>query len=392
MVSSRTISSRTRDRSVAALACLVACGDSEARAIPVVQQLPAHGCSYAHTLTFADRTSIRDVTVVPERAKPGDIIEVSFAGVGNTHALQVGLLAPRSVSRQEVRLHERSPGFVDAREQWIDVEVVEGRVRARLQVPSPWHAASAILAVRASSSGGPPHVIDGPRTEAGLGLIGLVPVERMPTHAKAPHIDMGAIVVDGNISDWTHEPYTLVASVDGEPIEGDHTRIWFAWDQLNLYVAAQINDVDVWGSHRQHDDPLYQEEPFELFVAGLDLGRYLEYEVSAHNVTFDARFGSYRKGEVAWNSAMSTAVRVDGTLDARNDRDEGWTLEIALPWTEMCENTAVTCPPRAGMTLRVNTFRIELPRKGAAHAQALSPTHAPDFHAWQNAAVLELEP
>jgi hypothetical protein len=43
------------------------------------------------------------------------------------------------------------------------------------------------------------------------------------------------------------------------------------------------------------------------------------------------------------------------------------------------------------MRLRVNAFRLERPDRKRSDALALSPTRAPDFHAWANAAELELQ-
>jgi hypothetical protein len=77
-----------------------------------------------------------------------------------------------------------------------------------------------------------------------------------------------------------------------------------------LYVggeAAGSRPVDDY--YVAQDDPLYKQEAFELFVAGSGEGtRYLEYQVSARGVTFDARFARYRKGDEAWDSSWRTAV------------------------------------------------------------------------------------
>jgi len=79
-------------------------------------------------------------------------------------------------------------------------------------------------------------------------------------------------------------------------------------------------------------------------------------------------------------------------VETPGDRDEGWTTEFAVPWSDICEHTEVECPVAAGMSLRVNAFRLERPRKGPTVGLALSPTRVPDFHAPENSAVLELLP
>jgi hypothetical protein len=182
-----------------------------------------------------------------------------------------------------------------------------------------------------------------------------------------------------------------VTSLDGEPWEGPATRTWWGWDDEALYVAADIIDADVWSTYEAQDDPLWKQEVFEVFVFIDDDGRdYLEYQVSPRGVTFDARFAVYRRGDEAWDSAWTTAVHVDGSVDTRADTDAGWTAEIAIPWSEICDNTSLSCPPAAGRRLQVNAFRFERPAEGATVALALSPTRVPDFHAAKNAAMLTL--
>jgi hypothetical protein len=107
-------------------------------------------------------------------------------------------------------------------------------------------------------------------------------------------------------------------------------------------------------------------------------------------VTFDARFEQYRKGDQDWDSDWQTAVALDGTVDRGQDRDRGWTAELAVPWSEICQNTEVQCPVGEGTELRMNLFRFERPKDGPPIGLSLSPTLEPDFHAPENAAIVEL--
>ncbi|MCA9690490.1 MAG: carbohydrate-binding family 9-like protein, partial [Myxococcales bacterium] len=209
-----------------------------------------------------------------------------------------------------------------------------------------------------------------------------------------------AITIDGALDEdvWQRPGHALGQSLDGEPYPGpdeagEPTLVWFAWTEEALLVAGRLPDVDLWSEYSAQDDPLYRQEAFEVFVAGDNSGaRYLEYQVSARGVTFDARFPRYRKGDEAWDSSFATAVALRGTVNDDRDRDVGWDVEVAIPWTELCQETAVPCPPRAGQSLRVNVFRLERPGRTGSLGLSLSPTRTPDFHAWANAAVLELAP
>ena len=139
-----------------------------------------------------------------------------------------------------------------------------------------------------------------------------------------------------------------------------------------------------------HPLPVTLVEGLGSWVTDDEGRRYLEYQVSARGVTFDARFPRYRAGDEAWDSRWQTVVRAEGTVDAPRDRDRGFVVEVAIPWDELCAETEVVCPPRAGMQLRVNAFRLERAGRKRPIGLSLSPTRAPDFHAWDNAAVLRL--
>ncbi|MCH9683329.1 MAG: carbohydrate-binding family 9-like protein, partial [Deltaproteobacteria bacterium] len=221
----------------------------------------------------------------------------------------------------------------------------------------------------------------------------LVDVERRPVKILA--IPMATPPqLDGRLDEpgWAGaHAHPMVHSLDGEPYEDRPGRVRWAWDAEALYVGAEIDDPDVWSDYESRDDPLWNQEVFEVFVFGDDrrVG-YLELQVSPRGVTFDARFERYRKGKPEWNGRWRSAVDVRGTLDQRRDRDQGWSVEVAIPWDEICEHTEVQCPVAAGDSLRINAFRFERPRKANPVGLAVSPPLVPDFHAPENAAVLKL--
>jgi hypothetical protein len=260
-----------------------------------------------------------------------------------------------------------------------------------------------VIVLAATRGGASVPAIAGPRMDRGAGVLGVVPVATRPTAvtaaAGAPELDgqpdealWGAGTLLVTSLEGEPDPTATAIAVGGDPLApGRGTRVWFAWDAAYLYCAASLPDHDLWSDYTAQDDPLYRQEAFEVFVAGTNAGtRYLEFQVSARGVTFDARFERYRAGDEAWDSSWRAAVATAGTLTP-GDRDRGWTAEVAIPWAELCAHTAIACPPRPGMRLRVNAFRLERPDRRRTDALALSPTRALDFHAWANAAELELQ-
>ena len=153
------------------------------------------------------------------------------------------------------------------------------------------------------------------------------------------------------------------------------TRV--GWCESHLLVEFLCADNDAWGTLTGRDQPLWQEEAVELFVAagGEVPAEYHEFEVSPLGELFDARVsnphGDRREMSVDrdWN-CDGIRWRVD-RLDIRED----WRCRLALPWSAF----GLASPPRE---LRANFYRIERPRDASAEFSGWLPTHTspPDFH------------
>ncbi|MBK7858269.1 MAG: carbohydrate-binding family 9-like protein [Archangiaceae bacterium] len=216
----------------------------------------------------------------------------------------------------------------------------------------------------------------GPKLEVGGSPL---PEYKAPRAAKAP-------VVDGKLDDpaWKVAPeVVLTASFDGHAVTR-RTGARLTYDDQFLYVAFDCEDPDVWGTKRNKDDDIYNEDAVEVFFnASSDLANYNELQVSPHNVNFDARFVSRRSDlptAMKWESGMVTAVDVRGTLDDDSDKDLGWSAEMKIPIAGLANVPHV--PPQKGDTWRFNFYRLEhLKRREQIEGQSFSPLFVGDFHA-----------
>jgi hypothetical protein len=365
---------------------------------------PEGAMRFSGAITLRDGTRVEDVLVEPAPLRPGESLRVSFVGLPATRSGRVVVSPPRVAGRQLAKggpQAARAPQIADdPRGQAVPFRVGADteRIDVQLELPAPWHPATAVITLELD---GATHAVEGPRTHDGAGVLAHVPVERVPTTLQARRAT-DAITIDGRLDEalWQTTPVAvLVHSLDGEPVPGVRTQVQLGWDERHLYVGARLEDDDIWSDYTEHDDPLWKQEVFEVFIFGDAASKtgdpsirrdYLELQVSARGVTFDARFPHYRKGDEAWDSTWTTAVDVRGDMDDRRGQDEGWTVEAAIDWEEICAQTSASCPPQAGARLRLNLFRLERPREGGSVGLALSPTLVPDFHAPENAAIVEL--
>lgn len=177
-------------------------------------------------------------------------------------------------------------------------------------------------------------------------------------------------VIDGKLDDpaWVSAPWTI----DFRDIEGDakpnprfRTRAKMGWDEEYLYIAADMDEPHVWGTLTKRDSIIYNDNDFEVFIDpdGDNLD-YYELEVNALNTQFDLMLTHpYRCGgnyDIGWDiDGLRTAVDIRGTLNDSSDIDDGWSMEIAIPWKSMESHANRSIPPSAGDQWPVNYSRVQ---------------------------------
>jgi hypothetical protein len=178
-------------------------------------------------------------------------------------------------------------------------------------------------------------------------------------------------VIDGAGSDpvWAKAPWTE----DFTDIEGDvrpkpmqRTRVKMLWDTANLYIYAELQEPDLWGTLRQHDTIIYDDNDFEIFInPDNSTHRYFELEINALGTVMDLFMNKpYKNGGKAllsWDTqGLLSAVKTDGTLNHPGDVDRGWSVEMAIPLKSL--NFWGDGPVRDSAQWRINFSRVEWDR------------------------------
>ena len=190
-----------------------------------------------------------------------------------------------------------------------------------------------------------------------------------PRHYVCPSTTE-AVEIDGVLDEaaWDRTRWSD-AFVD---IEGDDrprpryvTRFKMLWDEQYLYVGAVMEEPHVWGTLGEHDDTVFYDNDFEVFLdPDGDTLEYFEIEVNALNTIFDLFLvRPYREGGPAlhdWDlKGIRTAVHVDGTLNDPSDIDATWSVELALPWRGFVRRGKARRRPEAGDVWRINFSRVQ---------------------------------
>jgi hypothetical protein len=179
----------------------------------------------------------------------------------------------------------------------------------------------------------------------------------------------GTVKIDGRLdeSTWTKAAWTnaFIDIVGPEGVKPRfQTRVKMLWDDEYLYIGAEMEEPDVWATLTAHDSVIFRDNDFEVFLNPTgDALKYFEFEINALNTGWDLFLPkSYSKGGKADNSwempGYKSAVAIDGTINDPRDRDKGWSVELALPWSSFMERSGKGRPAE-GDSWRVNFSRVE---------------------------------
>jgi hypothetical protein len=220
----------------------------------------------------------------------------------------------------------------------------------------------------------------------------------------------GPIRIDGKLDepDWESAPKSapFVDIVTGEPAWFD-SRVAMLWDDQYLYFGFTAEETDVWATLTERDSKIWLDNDVEVFIAGKDA--YYEFEINALNTIYEVFWiwqdmyypespynvpewnpkgrkllvidgigghvhprGS-RNGFLDWDfPGLLHAAHVNGTLNKREDKDQGWTVELAFPWKGMkWLADGRSLPPKNGDLWRIDCSRFQ---QVGRHGQRLNPS------------------
>jgi hypothetical protein len=207
--------------------------------------------------------------------------------------------------------------------------------------------------------------------------------------------------IDGKLDEsaWSQAQWTR----DFRDIEGDgkpkprfRTRAKMLWDDDYFYIGAELEEPDVWGTLSAHDAVIFQDPDFEVFIdPDGDRQNYYEFEMNALNTTWDLLLRkAYIDGGPALNEweipGLKSAVQIQGSINNPRDRDEGWTLEIAIPWKALAEYSKQPAPPKPGDTWRVNFSRVEWKIESTGGVYKKIPGTKEDNWVWSPTGIIDM--
>jgi hypothetical protein len=185
-----------------------------------------------------------------------------------------------------------------------------------------------------------------------LGCGGSMGSGTLPRTYDAPRAT-SLINLDGDPSDpawsgalWTTDFVDIRSQAESEEssnpgeilVPAFRTRAKILWDDEYLYIAAEVEEPHLWATLLERDAIIYQDDDFEVFLdPDGDRLAYFELEINALGTEFDLFLDKpYKDGgkaEIGWDMlGLRTGVSLVGSLNDPTDEDQGWSVEIGIPW------------------------------------------------------------
>jgi Carbohydrate-binding family 9 len=172
-------------------------------------------------------------------------------------------------------------------------------------------------------------------------------------------------------------PFALRRATDGgAPRQATSVAVYR--DETLLTIVFRCDDDEIVASMYGHDEPLWQEDVVEAFLAPADGTTYFEIELNPLGTTFDARIDSpggvreTMRADLAWTcEGLFAAVRRAGLQSE---------YVLRMPFSAI-----------GGRPARANFFRVDRNAKHGDEYSAWSPTmrEPADFHVVAAFGVLE---
>lgn len=177
-----------------------------------------------------------------------------------------------------------------------------------------------------------------------------------------------AVVIDGRLDDAA---WRTALRIEGayafdkhEHLAEPATSWWMLWDAERLYFAFDCADTNIVSAVRERDGAVYTGDCVEMFLLpDPRFHVYWELVIGPSGSIFDAvhykrwqEVGSI--GDVAENmEGLEFAITRRGTLNQQDDRDEGYTVEVAVPFDQLPGYTR--SPARVGDTVHFMLARLD---------------------------------
>jgi glucose/arabinose dehydrogenase len=173
------------------------------------------------------------------------------------------------------------------------------------------------------------------------------------------------------------------------------TRARLLWDREYLYFFADMEDTDLYADVTEHDGMTWNNDVFELFFKPAeDRPGYYEFQVNAAGTVMDMFLprrgaGGYQRFVKDGDFHIDAKVHLRGTLNKWQDRDQGWSVEGRIPWTDYLRTGGRPNPgEKWKFALCRYDYSVDFEGPEMSTCAPLKGRGIPDFHHFEEYATL----
>lgn len=168
---------------------------------------------------------------------------------------------------------------------------------------------------------------------------------KKPALVKTPYATI-APIIDGQINEAIWKQALIFDSSyplsETGKITTPATTYRVLWDNDNLYFAFECADTDIIAPKTEADGTLYNDDCVEIFLLpDFKTAKYWEIIINPAQSVFDSlqtklldRWGPTSQVD-ATVKGIKVGYSVDGTLNKSDDKDTGYTIEVAIPFSQL---------------------------------------------------------
>ncbi|MBN2682002.1 MAG: carbohydrate-binding family 9-like protein [Bacteroidales bacterium] len=180
-----------------------------------------------------------------------------------------------------------------------------------------------------------------------------------------------SIIIDGSDNEkaWQNAVFTdCFVDIEGNKKPNPYlsTRLKMLWNDSCLFFFAELEEPHIWANLTERESVIFYDNDFEIFIdPDGDTHNYIEFEINAFGTEWDLVLPKpYRNNGpplTAFNiTGINSAVKIFGSINNPDDKDEKWTVEIAMPWNSLLETKQKSRRiPVDGEIWRINFSRVQ---------------------------------
>ena len=197
-----------------------------------------------------------------------------------------------------------------------------------------------------------------------LALVCLVAPNDAKAQLSSDHMVIKAALaplsINGLLTEWSNADSVVVRAYDYKNGRLDSAVVWALWDYEKLYLAFSVRDDRLWVHATDNNQEVWDDDCAEFYIsvnpAKAPLNYFgpceFQFMVNLNNTLAtingigdtSVKINGVNR-DMAWHADLLSGVHYSGTLNNNNDIDSGFTVEMAIFWSE------VGCSPHTGDTL-----------------------------------------